>query len=113
MLITAAALRKRSDRLSHCVRPSPGIFLNGAGQAAALNQDGGVNSPQNPKPGSIVTIYATGGEPLNIWLDGEIVPVSRPVLETRPLRCSAVRNSIRRAACNRSKLSTPVTPPDW
>jgi uncharacterized protein (TIGR03437 family) len=52
----------------------PYIFQNSAGFSAALNQDGTVNSLQNPaKPGSIVTIFATGGEPVD-WSDGEIVP---------------------------------------
>lgn len=38
----------------------PGIFRNGAG-AAALNQDGTINSASNPaKSGSIVSIWATG-----------------------------------------------------
>ena len=38
----------------------PGIFRNGAG-AAAINQDGTVNSVSNPaKVGSIVSIWATG-----------------------------------------------------
>ena len=43
---------------------APGIFTadsSGKGQAAALNSDGRLNSPQNPaKPGSIVVLYATG-----------------------------------------------------
>lgn len=43
------------------VQPAaPGIFLSG-GYAAALNQDGTINSPVNPAPaGSIVSIFATG-----------------------------------------------------
>lgn len=53
----------------------PYVFQNSAtGLAAALNQDGTLNSPQNPaRPGSIVTIYATGGNPID-WGDGDIVP---------------------------------------
>jgi uncharacterized protein (TIGR03437 family) len=41
---------------------SPGIFTTGAsGQAAALNQDGSLNSATNPADrGSVVSIYATG-----------------------------------------------------
>jgi len=44
------------------VPAAPGIFTtNVAGQAAAINQDGTVNSASNPAPrGSIVSIYATG-----------------------------------------------------
>jgi uncharacterized protein (TIGR03437 family) len=42
---------------------APGIFvIDAANQAAALNQDGTVNSPSNPAaPGSIIAIYGTGG----------------------------------------------------
>jgi uncharacterized protein (TIGR03437 family) len=40
---------------------APGLFMVAAGQAAALNQDGTVNSQSNPAaPGSIVVLYATG-----------------------------------------------------
>jgi uncharacterized protein (TIGR03437 family) len=55
----------------------PDIFMNSAtGLSAALNQDGTLNSPQNPAaPGSIVTIFATGGEPAN-RPDGYIVASS-------------------------------------
>jgi uncharacterized protein (TIGR03437 family) len=44
------------------VTAAPGIFTTGAtGQAAALNQDGSLNSSMNPADrGSIVSIYATG-----------------------------------------------------
>jgi uncharacterized protein (TIGR03437 family) len=39
----------------------PGIFRGANGAAAALNEDGSINSPQNPaKRGSIVTIYVNG-----------------------------------------------------
>ena len=56
-----------SDVVTVPVLPSrPGIFsLDGSGQGllAILNQDGSVNSPSNPAArGSIVTIYATGGD---------------------------------------------------
>ena len=43
---------------------APGLFTSdssGKGQAAALNEDGSLNSTVNPaKPGSIVVLYATG-----------------------------------------------------
>ena len=46
------------------VAAAPALFTSsglGTGQAAALNQDGSVNSAANPAPtGSIVTLYATG-----------------------------------------------------
>jgi uncharacterized protein (TIGR03437 family) len=44
------------------VPAAPGIFTtNATGQAAAINQDGSVNSASNPAPrGSVVSIYATG-----------------------------------------------------
>jgi uncharacterized protein (TIGR03437 family) len=42
----------------------PGIFTanaSGNGQAAAVNQNGSINSPTSPaNPGSIITIYVTG-----------------------------------------------------
>jgi uncharacterized protein (TIGR03437 family) len=43
----------------------PGIFRNGAG-AAAVNEDGAINSASNPaKSGSIVSIWATGASGLS------------------------------------------------
>ena len=40
---------------------APGVFLNPDGSAAAINQDGTVNSEANPAPvGSYVSIWATG-----------------------------------------------------
>ena len=40
---------------------APAVFLNPDGSAAAINQDGTVNSPSNPAPlGSYVAIWATG-----------------------------------------------------
>jgi uncharacterized protein (TIGR03437 family) len=41
---------------------APGIFtMSPNGQAAALNQDGSINGPQNgAEPGSIIVFYATG-----------------------------------------------------
>jgi uncharacterized protein (TIGR03437 family) len=46
-----------------------------SGRAAALNQDGTINSPANPAPvGSILTIYATGAGSMQPTLpDGQIV----------------------------------------
>ena len=62
------------------LRPAqPEIFLNSqTGLAAALNQDGSVNSPQNPAaPGSIVTVYTTGNG-IATGTDGEILSQANP-----------------------------------
>jgi uncharacterized protein (TIGR03437 family) len=55
--------------------PVPAIFQNSqTGLAAALNQDGSVNSLSNPaSSGSIVTLFATGGG-ANNFADGAVVP---------------------------------------
>lgn len=55
----------------------PGIFLDSkTGIAAALNQDGTINSAANPaKGGSIVTVFATGGG-ANYFSDGALVPLA-------------------------------------
>ena len=48
---------------SQVVNAAPGIFTtgNGTGQAAAVNEDGTINSESNPAArGSIVSLYATG-----------------------------------------------------
>ena len=54
------------------------------GKAAALNQDGSINSPENPASvGSIVTLYATGAGAMQPAIrDGQIVVAtdSKPVL---------------------------------
>jgi uncharacterized protein (TIGR03437 family) len=52
----------------------PYIFQNSStGLSAALNQDGSINSPQNPaKAGDIVTIFATGGGTYP-WPDGLLI----------------------------------------
>jgi uncharacterized protein (TIGR03437 family) len=54
----------------------PAVFENSqTGLAAALNQDGSLNSPSNPaKPGSIVTVFATGGGSV-YFSDGALVPI--------------------------------------
>jgi uncharacterized protein (TIGR03437 family) len=57
---------------------SPGIYstdMSGTGQAAALNQDGTVNSPANPAHrGTVVSLWITGAGLLNAaYEDGEIV----------------------------------------
>ncbi len=53
-----------SGKVTVAVAPTaPGIFTvsSGTGVAAAINQDGTVNSPVDPAPvGSVITLYATG-----------------------------------------------------
>jgi uncharacterized protein (TIGR03437 family) len=59
----------------------PGVFLLADGvHAAALNQDGTVNSASNPAlPGSIVTVFATGLGPITPpQADGTLVGLPLP-----------------------------------
>jgi uncharacterized protein (TIGR03437 family) len=70
-----------------CVTPSvvasaPGLFVTALGDAAALNQDGTLNSSANPAPvGSIVSLYATGlGAISPAPADGAIVQLPLPTL---------------------------------
>jgi uncharacterized protein (TIGR03437 family) len=63
------------------VPSAPGIFTtngSGVGQAAALNQDGSMNSPIGPATaGSVIVLYATGGGSMNpSSQDGQITPLS-------------------------------------
>jgi len=52
---------KVADVSSQVVSAAPGLFTTGTGQAAAVNEDGTLNSESNPAArGSIVLIYATG-----------------------------------------------------
>ncbi len=54
----------------------PSVFVNSqTGLAAAVNQDGTVNSASNPaKPGSIVTVFVSGGGS-GYYSDGALVPL--------------------------------------
>ncbi|MFB3777589.1 MAG: SBBP repeat-containing protein [Bryobacteraceae bacterium] len=65
---------ENSPALQLYVKPAQPEVFNLGGWAAALNQDGTVNSPANPaEPGSIVTIWASGaGLPSGQWPDGSI-----------------------------------------
>lgn len=58
---------------------APGMFSTG-GYAAAVNQDGTINSQQNPAPvGSVISIYVTGlGAMTPEPADGSITPLSEP-----------------------------------
>jgi len=59
---------------------APGVFTVDGVHAAALNQDGTINSATNPAaPGSIVTVYATGLGPISPPpADGTVVGVPLP-----------------------------------
>jgi len=59
----------------------PGVFTldgSGAGQVAALNEDGTINSAQNPAaPGSVVAFWATGqGATHPAIIDGQAAPAN-------------------------------------
>lgn len=65
---------------------SPGIFTlnqSGTGQAAAVNQDGTINGPNNPAPaGSTIQLYGTGqGQVSPAVTDGNMAP-SGPLAQT-------------------------------
>jgi uncharacterized protein (TIGR03437 family) len=59
---------------------SPGIFTVGGTAAAALNQDGTVNSVTNPAaPGSVVTFFATGeGQVIPAGITGSVTGANPP-----------------------------------
>jgi uncharacterized protein (TIGR03437 family) len=66
---------------------APGLFTTdgtGTGQAAAINEDGTINSASNPAPsGSVISLYATGGGQTSpAGVDGQ---VSTPPLATQSL----------------------------
>lgn len=68
----------------------PGLFTpdsSGQGQAAALNEDGSLNSEENPATaGSVVVLYGTGeGQTDPLGVDGKpaVAPLPRPVLPVR------------------------------
>jgi uncharacterized protein (TIGR03437 family) len=66
---------------------APGIFTtaaSGAGQAAAVNQDGTLNGPSNPAPaGSTITLYGTG--------QGQVSP---PVADGAPAPTGTLSNTV-------------------
>ncbi len=75
---------KQTNSLTVAVRDaSPGIFTansSGIGQGAILNQDGTLNSPNNPADrGSIITLFATRGSlQAAVTLDGAIATEAKP-----------------------------------
>ncbi len=71
----------------------PGVFSadsSGQGQGAILNQDGTLNTPENPAPaGSVVTLFLTGaGETSPPGIDGLLNPAAEPPV---PLASPLVR----------------------
>jgi uncharacterized protein (TIGR03437 family) len=64
------------------VAAAPEAFKTGALQAAALNEDGTVNSENNPaKPGSIISVFGTGfGMLVPAPGDGQILSGMLPLL---------------------------------
>ncbi len=66
---------------SKVVQTSPGVFMASGSSAAALNQDGTINSSDNPAaPGSIVSVFATGLGPINPpQPDGALVGLPLPL----------------------------------
>ena len=57
---------------------SPGIFLNPDGSAAAINQDGTLNSQLNPaKSDSIVSIWVTGTGAVYAAQDGQVLTTAQ------------------------------------
>jgi uncharacterized protein (TIGR03437 family) len=63
------------DLLVTNLQAIPEIFQTADGTAAAVNQDGTINSPDHPaQPGSIVAIWATGigATTFGVWQDGQI-----------------------------------------
>ncbi len=65
---------------------NPALFTldNGTGNAVVVNQDGSINSGQNPAPrGSVVVLYATGEgqtKPAGVTGQGSQAPYPAPVL---------------------------------
>jgi uncharacterized protein (TIGR03437 family) len=74
---------------------APGVFTLDGRHAAAVNQDGTINSPVNPAPfGSYVSIFATGLGPLApVPKDGAIVEPPLPAL-TLPVRLGFTSGSV-------------------
>jgi len=84
MEVLRDGMRSASFDLPLSSQSVPGIFTldaSGEGQGAVLNQDGTLNSLDNPaSPGEIVSIYATGAGPMVPSVaDGEIAPLTLPL----------------------------------
>jgi uncharacterized protein (TIGR03437 family) len=70
----------------------PAVFTLGGWYAAALNQDGTINSADNPAPaGSIVSVFATGLGPITApQADGTLVGLPLPNNVVRPVAVDAM-----------------------
>ena len=67
----------------------PEVFQNSDGVAAAINQDGTLNAPQNPAPaGSIVSISATG---IGLPPPGLIPPDGQVAASPQDFNCCIVQ----------------------
>jgi uncharacterized protein (TIGR03437 family) len=68
---------------------------SGLGQAAAINQDGTINTPSNPAPaGSIISLFATGGGQTTPGsVDGQVSSAGQGVLNL-PLSALIGPNSV-------------------
>jgi len=89
VVVEAAGVRSAAV-LAPMGRSGPGLFTadaSGKGQAAALNQDGTVNSAGNPvRAGDVVVLFGTGeGQTLPLGVDGGIAgaELPRPTLPVR------------------------------
>ena len=66
-----------SDFVAAIVDAIPEVFQGPDGSAAAVNQDGTINSREHPAPvGSVIAIWVTGigATPFGVWQDGRIAP---------------------------------------
>jgi len=71
------------------IAAAPSLFTanaTGLGQAAAINQDGSLNSPSSPaRQGTIVSLYMTGeGQTTPGGIDGKPAPVTNPPTAPTP-----------------------------
>jgi uncharacterized protein (TIGR03437 family) len=66
---------------------SPGVFTLDGVHAAALNQDGTLNSADNPSPvGSIVSVFSTGLGPIvPVQADGDLIGLPLPANVLQPV----------------------------
>lgn len=90
---------RASDAFTANVAPANyGIFTadaSGTGQAVVLNQDGGLNSPNNPAArGSVVTLWGTGGGQLSpTGVDGGVVSADNLPVPSLPVEAQIAGNS--------------------